>query len=406
MSRPPPIAVVWFFYLGALGIFFPYFSLYLHENAGLTGTQMGFVLAVIPMMGIATQLLWGQIADRTGSRSRVLAGLGMGALFGYGALFTARGFASIALATASVAFFQAALIPSSVAVTLALTRDDGPHAFGRMRVWGTVGFFLVVVCFPPALHALQEVRGFGVDRAGVSEPGLEWMFPITAIILFFGALAALALPRGGALALRAPRGDWRRLLHHGPFLRILGFSLVAFLCLQGPMSIFPVYVRAHGGTLDSVSEMWILMLIPEIFLILMSGAGLERFGPRGLLAIGVIAGGVRWLVCGFAQSLAWIYPVQVLHGVVVAGLVLGGPLYVEAVVPERLRSTGQGLLAMIGVSIGGISSQLATGWLLEHVGPDAPYIAGGVGALILGALIPVLLPPATRPDPAEGERAL
>ncbi|MEE8509275.1 MAG: MFS transporter, partial [Myxococcota bacterium] len=140
MSRPPPIAVVWFFYLGALGIFFPYFSLYLHENAGLTGTQMGFVLAVIPMMGIATQLLWGQIADRTGSRSRVLAGLGMGALFGYGALFTARGFASIALATASVAFFQAALIPSSVAVTLALTRDDGPHAFGRMRVWGTVGF--------------------------------------------------------------------------------------------------------------------------------------------------------------------------------------------------------------------------------------------------------------------------
>ncbi len=403
MSRLPLIAVVWFFYLGALGIFFPFFSLYLHENAGLTGTQMGFVLAVIPMMGLATQPLWGQIADRTGSRSRVLSALGVGALFGYAALFYARGFVAIALATAALAFFQTAVIPSSVAATLALTRNDGPYAFGRMRVWGTVGFLLVVVGFPPALHALQELWGPDVDRPGVSEPGLEWMFPITAAVLFCGALAARALPRGGALALRAPRGDWRRLVRHRPFRRLLGFSLVAFLCLQGPMSMFPVFVRAHGGSLDSVGEMWILMLIPEIFLILMSGAGLQRFGPRGLLAIGVTAGGIRWLVCGFAPSLAWIYPVQVLHGVVVAGLVLGAPLYVEAVVPERLRSTGQGLLAMIGVSVGGICSQLATGWLIEHVGTNAPYIVGGAGALILGLLIPIWIPPATRPAPAEGE---
>jgi MFS family permease len=108
-------------------------------------------------------------------------------------------------------------------------------------------------------------------------------------------------------------------------------------------------------------------------------------------------------VCGLAPSLAWIYPVQMLHGVVVAGLVIGGPLYVEAAVPERLRSTGQGILAMVGVSVGGISSQLVAGWLLEHVGPNAPYIAGGIGALLLGALVPFLLPPASRPPAAEGE---
>jgi MFS family permease len=169
------------------------------------------------------------------------------------------------------------------------------------------------------------------------------------------------------------------------------------------MSLFPIFVRAHGGTLDSVSHMWILMLIPEIPLIALSGAGLARLGPRGLLAVGVLAGGLRWTVCGLAPSLAWIYPVQMLHGVVVAGLVIGGPLYVEAAVPERLRSTGQGILAMVGVSVGGISSQLVAGWLLEHVGPNAPYIAGGIGALLLGALVPFLLPPASRPPAAEGE---
>ena len=29
-------------------------------------------------------------------------------------------------------------------VTLGLTHDRGPHAFGLCRVWGTIGFFVVV----------------------------------------------------------------------------------------------------------------------------------------------------------------------------------------------------------------------------------------------------------------------
>ena len=58
---------------------------------------------------------------------------------------------------------------------------------------------------------------------------------------------------------------------------------------------------------------------------------------------------------------------------------------------------------MIGVSLGGIGSNLGAGWLLEHVGPSAPYAIGGIGALALGVLVPVLLPPASRPAPAEGE---
>ena len=94
-----------------------------------------------------------------------------------------------------------------------------------------------------------------------------------------------------------------------------------------------------------------------------------------------------------------LYPVQMLHGVAIAGLVVGAPLYVDQVVPDRLRATGQGILAMIGVSVGGITSNLGTGWLIEHVGIDAPYIAGGVAGLLLAALAPLILPrPGPRPS--------
>jgi PPP family 3-phenylpropionic acid transporter len=403
LPRPPPIALVWFFSLAGLGIFFPYFSLYLKQNAGLSGTQVGLALAVLPLVGIAAQPLWGQIADRTGSRSRVLAVLGFGAALGYAMLYFATGFSAIVLGTAALACFSTALLPACISVTLALTRNAGPLAFGLMRVWGTVGFLALVTSFPSMLDAIQEWRGLEAVSGGPSEPGLEVMFPMTGALVLIGALVTLALPRDGDLALQAPRGDWRRLLRHGPFLRLLGFALLAFLFLQGPMGLFPILVESHGGSLHSVSHMWILMLILEIPLVALSGASLARIGPRGLLTLGVLAGGLRWAVCGFATDLIWIYPASLLHGVVVAGLVIGGPLYVDAAVPPRLRSTGQGMLAMIGVSVGGICSNLMAGWLLEHAGTSAPYIAGGLGALVLGCLTPVLLPPASRPSPLLGE---
>ena len=395
MQRPLVIALVWFFCLGAIGAFLPFFSLYLRENAGLSGMQLGIVLATLPLMGIAAQPFWGQIADRTGSRARVLVLIAFGAALGYAALYTARGFVALLLLTGVLAFFAQAIVPNCVAVTLALARRAGPHAFGYARVWGTVGFLAVVVGFPWLLHAVQTERGLEASP-GISEPGLELMFPVSAAMVALGALLALALPRRGAIALRAGRGDWRTLLRHRPYVRVLGFTLVAYLFLHGPMTMFPVFVRAQGGSLDSVSRMWILMLSLEIPLIALSGASLARIGPRGLLAVGAMAGGLRWAICGFAPSLAWIYPVQILHGVVVAGLIIGGPLYVEAVVPERLRSTGQGLLAMVGVSVGGIASNLATGWLLDRVGPEAPYAIGGIGAMLLGCLVPLLLPEPSR----------
>jgi PPP family 3-phenylpropionic acid transporter len=402
MQRPVTMALVWFFCLGGLGTFFPFFSMYLHENVGLSGTQVGIVLAILPLVGIFAQPVWGQVADRTGLRSRVLALIALSAALGYAALALPRGFGAIALATAGLALFSMALLPMNVSVTLALARDAGPHAFGLTRVWGTVGFLVAVVGFPRLLDAWQAAQGLTRDPSG-PEPDMHIMFLAGAALTAIGGVVALALPREGALALRAPQGDWRRLFRHGPYLRVLVFVLLSFVFLQGPMTFFPVFVRSLGGTLDSVSRLWIPMLLLEIPLIALAGQGLQRFGARGLLAIGVFAGGLRWLVCGLAPDLAWVYPVQLLHGVVVTGLILGGPLYVEQVVPERLRSTGQGVLAMIGLSIGGIVSNLGTGWLLEHVGVTAPYLVGGVGGLVLVLLLPLLLPRPHRPPPEPGE---
>jgi len=394
------MSFVWFFALGGLGTFFPFFSMYLNENAGLSGVEIGIVLATLPAVGIAAQPLWGVVADRTGLRTRVLTILCLGAAVCYTALGGADGFPAIFLATALLAAFSTPLIPTCVSVTLAVSGPVGPNAFGRIRVWGTVGFLALVASFPWLLGRAEALRGMSPIEGGPSEPALGLMFPVAGVLVLIAGIFAWTLPRAGLTAVRSHRGDWRKLFAHGPYVRLLFFALAGYLCLQGPMGMFAVFVRANGGTAESVSLMWVAMLVVEIPLIAMSGASLARFGARGLLGIGVFAGGLRWTLCGFAPDLTIIFASSLLHGVTVAGLVIGAPLYVEAVVPERLRSTGQGILAMVGASVGGIGSNVGAGWLLQHVGPDAPYIVGGVGALVLTALLPLILPAATRLDVA------
>jgi MFS transporter, PPP family, 3-phenylpropionic acid transporter len=392
LVRGWPLALFWFFYFAGQGIFFPYYALYLRENARLTGTQVGAVLAALPLMGIFAQPFWGQLADRTGARTHVLAVVTAIAGLGYSALAAAQGFVQLLVLTAILALFANAVIPIGVSVCFAALGRRGTERFGLVRVWGTVGFLLLVVGFPQALRFLQGLLGLARVTGGPSEPGLAAMFPISAGLTMIAAVIAWRMPRDRGSSVRAAADDWRVLLHHAPVVRLLLFTLGAYLCLQGPIALFPVYVRSLGGDMDTIGRMWIMMLLLEIPLVAYSGPSLVRVGARGLLAIGTAAGGLRWAVCGLSDHLPTIYIAQLLHGVVVAGLMVGGPLYLEAVVPQRLRSTGQTLLSTVGMSLASILSNIISGGLMENVGVRAPYLIGGIGAFALGCLVPWLLP--------------
>ena len=104
------------------------------------------------------------------------------------------------------------------------------------------------------------------------------MFPLTASLVLLAAVIALLLPQKGAVGLRAARGDWRELLHDRAFVRFLCFSLFAHFLMHGPMWLFPIFIRARGGDLGMIRNMWILMLIVEIPLVLVDGEWLEAAG--------------------------------------------------------------------------------------------------------------------------------
>ena len=398
MWRSVPLTLFWFVYMGSVGIVLPYYSLYLKENAGLSGTELGWVLAILPLVSIVVQPFWGQVADRTGARSRIVAFLSIGSALGYLALAQAEGFWAILLATAALAFFGTAVLPITVSVSLAILRNAGPHAFGFVRVWGTIGYFVLIVSFPWMLNRYRTAHGIVETQGMISEPGLEIMFIITAVLTLAAALIGLFLPREGVVSARAARGDWRLLLASHAYVRFLVFSFAAYLLSQGPMWLFPLFVRSRGGDIETIRSMWVYMLIAEIPLVLASGRGLQRLGARGLLGVGVFVGGLRWLLCAFIDDLQLLSVVQTLHGVTVVGLLMGGPLYLDVVAPERLRSTAQAVLSMVGVGIAGIVSNLGSGWLLDAAGINVLYGATGIGSVLLGCLVWWILPSAVRSE--------
>jgi PPP family 3-phenylpropionic acid transporter len=387
-----PLTSFWFFYFGSLGIFFPYFTLYLRENAGLSGTEVGLILAISPLVGMIAQPIWGQIADRTGARSHTLAFLTVGTAFGYVGLGMAAGFWQISVATAILALVGTAIFPMMTSVSLAILRDAGRHAFGHVRAWGTIGYFIVILSFPWMLANFPFSLAENTASIGVSHPGLGLMFPITAALVLMAAVIAFSLPRKGAVALRASRGDWRELIGNRAFARFLVFSLLAHFLMHAPMWLFPLFVRSRGGDLGTIRDMWILMLLVEIPLVLSTGSGVKRLGARGLLAFGVLIGGVRWLLCAVVADSTLLFAVQALHGVTVVGLNVGSPLYLDVVAPEKLRSTAQGILSMVASGVAAMASNIWAGWLMDRSGLDVLYLICGTGLLLLGGFAWWILP--------------
>lgn len=367
-----PLSAFWFLYLGGLGVFMPYAGLYLDSVLGFSSSQVGLVLAAVPAAGLVAQPLWGRLADRTGSRRGVLAGLAAAAAVCMLVLGKLTTFTAVLLGTVVFAGFQTAVMPVAIATSLGIL---GARGFGGVRVWGTLGFLVCVTTFP------------SVARMTGLEPSLKAMFPVVAVLSAAAAVAALACPVVPGLLERSRPGDGPRLLRHRPVARLLLFVFVIHCFIQGPIFLFPLYIASRGGDATTVSRMWLLMLLLEIPLITLSGHAQRRLGARGMIAIGLLAESLRWSTCALTTDLRLVAAVQVLHGVGVVGMFVGAPLYLEAAAPARLRATGQTLVAMAGAGAGAIVSNIAGSWAMEHLAVEAPYAAAGAATLVLAGVL-------------------
>ena len=104
---------------------------------------------------------------------------------------------------------------------------------------------------------------------------------------------------------------------------------------------------------------------------------LARFGPVGLMAIGGVAGILRWGLAGFVVALPATMMLQLLHALTFAASYLGSLHYLVRVVPPAAAASAQTLYSAISSALGGGLVMVAAGALYANFGGRA-YLAMAV----------------------------
>ncbi len=377
----PRLAVMMFLQYAIWGAWLPLLWPFLANHRGLRGDQIGHMFMVGAAGALVAPWVAGQIADRYFATEKFLA-----------ISHVAGGVLVWQLASLESywAFLAFSLFYSLIyAPTLPLTNSisfhhlpDRDRDFGRVRVWGTVGWIAVGIAIGQwLLHHHTPVDASPEAQQAAQYAGMGDAFRVSAILGVLLGLYCLTLPRTPpskgehANATAEALGE----IKHKPLL-ILFILAVPISCIHQfyfvytagflgefqsgtPTVIDDVFGVGGGGlmTIGQMSEILVLSLIPLIA---------KKVSRKSLLTVGVVAYALRMAIFAYVDSIAemtGLPPVSILiFGVALHGLCFGCFIFVAFMIVDEettgdVRASAQSLFNLVIIGVGIIvGSYIAT----------------------------------------------
>ena len=239
MSSPVAARAAYATLFGAIGASFPYLPVY-YRSVGLSLGEIGLLGSLAAAVGLVGAPLWGTLADRYPT-SRLILPLAA-TVAALAALGLALAREPVAIAGAVIAFSVALAGITPIIDARALETVRGDHdRFGRIRVWGSIGFVVVV-----------WLTGFLIERAGIAS-----LFTVYVPLLAVTAVVAIALRGAGRTLPPLPRLSGIGLVLRQPPLR--GFLLAAFAVWSASMAInafLSIHLLDIGAPGELVGSAW------------------------------------------------------------------------------------------------------------------------------------------------------
>lgn len=357
-------------YYVAVGIFVPFWPLYLH-SLGYSPTQIGGALAATGLVRVAVPVGWGWVMDRSGRRMPWIGtGMLVSALL-FSAVPFAPNYAALVLLHVLYAIFWNAALPAFDVVTLNHLAHTGTD-YTRVRLWGSIGFIVSVAAMGPLL-----------DLTGVAP--VPWL-----ILVGMLAIAWLSFHVPDVHDHRAhdpAQGGFLRRVRTPAVIALLAAAFLSQLSFAPYYAFFSIYLDSHGYDRTAIGAFWALGVASEVVVFIYTGRIIRRFGARTVLVAALLSTAARWAMLAlFVDSALLLSISQVLHlmsfGVYHAVTVH----YVHELFPGRLQGRGQALLAAVSFGLGGAVGALASGDLWERLSPETVFFAAAACAL-LGAWI-------------------
>lgn len=353
----------------AIGAIAPFFNIYL-EIQGLSGTQIGLIGSLPPIMALLANPFWGAVADRWQIHQKVLAICTLGAgLISFPFLWVS-GFWPILILVVVMVFFRApapALVDSAVMDIVGRTGAS----YGRQRLFGSIGFVA-------ASYGLGQV---------VTAGNLDVIFWIHGLLLATGCtLLAFFLPIQ-RLSQRMNLFAGLKLMHkqagYSSFLAmnvLMGAGAASFISFIG------LRILALGGTEAQVGMAYALNSITEIPVLFAGAAVLARFRSSHLIVVGLLGFAAVYCFMALATSPIWILAGSPLLGLLYGGFWLAVVTYASKSAPVGMSATGQALVSAAQAGLGWALGSIAGGMLWDGLGGSAVFFAAG-GAMVAAAAV-------------------
>ena len=359
-----------FAYFAYAGFYSTYAPLWFH-GLGFSTLAIGTLASMQSATRLFSPYAWGWLADHTGARTQLLrwaVGLALICSLGYLAW---TGYGWIAGVTVALFVCTAGVIPINEAALAHLVSRVGAldaGRYGRVRVWGSVGFILAV-----------SGSGFALQGLGVA-----WFPAFVIALLALLLLTVMRLPMvrepphaphavvGAMVVLRRPLIAW---FFAGVFFTVLAHtSLYAF---------FSLYLDSLGYGKGAVGLMWALGVTVEVAWFWFQGRWVHRLSMHGWLLLAALVSLLRFAATAAFGHVAWILALaQCTHALTFAAQHTACIGVINRHFPGRLRGRGQALYTVLGYGASGVIGGVAGGALSEALGFAAVFwAASGAAAL-------------------------
>ncbi|MDO9011789.1 MAG: MFS transporter [Gallionella sp.] len=359
------IAGFYFFYYAFIGMFAPYWSLYL-QSIHFSAVEIAILMSVQPVMRMLAPNLWGWLADHTGKRLLVVQIAAMLSAVFYLGVFMTTSFWGMFLVLGLMSFFWSASMPLVEATTLSYL---GKHAtrYGRIRSWGSVGFIVAVVGL-----------GYAFDYIAIA--WLLWAGLICELgILIFSR----QIPDTPVLAHHTDHQSIRNIMCQPRVLALFGACFLMSVAHGPYYTFFSIYLVEHGYAKSAVGALWALGVICEIAVFFLMPRLMLRYGYTRILIASFSLAVVRFMLIGWGVDVLLLLLVaQVLHAATFGAYHAASVGLVHEFFQGRHQSKGQALFGSLTYGAGGMLGGLASGPIWQYYGATVLYSCSAVMALM------------------------
>lgn len=365
-------AVFYALMLIGTGASLPYMPLWFAAR-GMTGAQIGLILALPLLLRAVTGPIIGVWADRFALYRTPLilmaaAGSALYALLLPAALFTEARLVLFAVVWTVSFTFMTSLGALADAMTMELARREG-FDYSVPRAVGSAAFIAANIAVGYILKWL------GVDTV------LIWMIAVGALTAWTARFVLPPVPRLETAAL--PEAGWvrlRRLAASHDFL----WLMIALGCIQAAHAFYygfsSLIWKRQGLGGDMIGYLWAMGVVAEVLMLAFGLRMRRRFGVWNLLIGSGVLSVVRWGAMALLPPVWMLWPLQMLHAASFAACYLAGLELTRRFAPAGYESLAQSVSAayVVGVMMG--LATLASGPIYDVLGPRGYGVMAGFAA--------------------------